>query len=297
MTYLTIGIDGSHSAQAALEWALAEAKRRSLAVQLVSVWSTPPAVAGPASAIAIPAMVISARTAARDAVERAAKVAADAGVETSCEVLDGEPAELLVTLAAGADQLVVGAHGRSAIARHLLGSVSTAAVHHATSPVTVIRRRPTQTHHRVVVGIDGSDESEAVLRRAALEAEAAHAELSVVTAWSNVNPDLVSEFTGTRIPDDDALRGVAELRARKVMRQAELDSAAIPVRLSLLDGTADGVLCRESAHADLLVVGTHGWGAFDRMLFGSTSTAVLHRASCPVQVVPPPRDGHRDFGP
>ena len=286
MAHLTVGLDGSQSAEMALHWCIAEAERRSLAVQLVSVWSTPPTVAGPASVIAIPTMVNSARTAARHAVDRAARLAAAAGVEATTEVLDGDPAEVLVMLSTGADQLVVGAHGRSAVARQLLGSVSTAAVHHAAGPVTVVRRRPAQTHHRVVVGIDGSENSETALRRAAVEATAARAELSVVTAWSRTNGDLAGEFSGIRIPGDDDLRELAELRAGKAMDAAELDAASVPVRLSVLYGSAERVLCRESAHADLVVVGSHGWGAFDRMLFGSTSTAVLHHASCPVQVVP-----------
>jgi len=287
MAYVTIGFDGSQSSQAALEWALTEARRRSLSAQLVSVWSTPFTTCGP-SALAIPTMMTSARTAAEHAVEWAAKAAADAGVEASSEVVEGDPAELLVALAASADQLVVGAHGRSVVVRSLLGSVSTAAVHHAVTPVTVIRRKPGQPHHRVVVGIDGSAHSEPALRRGLLEATAARAELSVITAWGHASPDLVGEFSGIRTPSDEDLRGLAELRARKVMHQAATESAAVPVRLTVAYGAAQHVLCRESAHADLLVVGTHGWGAFDRMLFGSTSTAVLRRALCPVQVVPQP---------
>ena len=34
-----------------------------------------------------------------------------------------------------------------------------------------------------------------------------------------------------------------------------------------------------------LVIGSHGWGAVKRALFGSVSTGVLHHASCPVLVV------------
>ena len=35
-----------------------------------------------------------------------------------------------------------------------------------------------------------------------------------------------------------------------------------------------------------LVIGSHGWGAMKRALFGSVSTGVLHHATCPVLVVP-----------
>ena len=39
--------------------------------------------------------------------------------------------------------------------------------------------------------------------------------------------------------------------------------------------------------ADLLVVGTHGRSGFNRLLHGSVTEAVLHRAPCPVLTVPP----------
>jgi nucleotide-binding universal stress UspA family protein len=34
-----------------------------------------------------------------------------------------------------------------------------------------------------------------------------------------------------------------------------------------------------------LVLGSHGWGVVKRAVFGSVSTGVLHRATCPVLVV------------
>lgn len=284
--YLTIGIDGSPSAHAALDWGLAEAHRRALAVQLVTAWWTPLMVAGPASALAIPTMMISARTGARRVVDAAARQAAALGVECTTEVIEGDPAEGLATLSRGADQLVVGAHGRSAAIRHLLGSVSAAAVRRAHGPVTVVRHQPEHARHRVVVGVDGSDHSEVALRRAAVEAGAARAQLSVVTAWHPLNADLIDEFSGSHIPTDSDLCELAEARARALMERNADRLRSIPAHLSVLHGTAADVLSDESAHADLLVVGTRGWGAFDRMLFGSTSSAVLHRASCPVQVVP-----------
>ncbi|MDQ1698741.1 MAG: hypothetical protein QOG34_604 [Frankiaceae bacterium] len=265
--YLTIGVDGSTSAQFAVEWGLAEARRRSLAVRLVAAWSVPVTVAGPAPGLAIPAMVISARTAARHAADDAAKLAADAGVEATVEVCEGGPAEVLGTCSEGADQLVVGAHGHSTPVRHLLGSVSTAVAHHARVPVTVVRHLPQRPQHRVVVGIDGSKPAEAALRRAAIEAAAADAELCVVIAY-------------------DELRDQARQRAEQSMERAAAHLGSVTVKLSVIPGAPDRVLCRESVYADLLVVGTHGWSAVDQSLFGSTSTAVLHRAPGPVQVMP-----------
>jgi len=41
--------------------------------------------------------------------------------------------------------------------------------------------------------------------------------------------------------------------------------------------------------ADLIVVGTHGRGAIGTAILGSVAKGLLHVASCPVLVVPPPR--------
>jgi nucleotide-binding universal stress UspA family protein len=39
--------------------------------------------------------------------------------------------------------------------------------------------------------------------------------------------------------------------------------------------------------ADLIVVGTHGLGGFDRLMLGSVAEKVLRKATCPVMTVPP----------
>ncbi len=40
--------------------------------------------------------------------------------------------------------------------------------------------------------------------------------------------------------------------------------------------------------ADLIVMGTHGRGGFERLLLGSVAEKVLRKANCPVLTVPPP---------
>ena len=43
----------------------------------------------------------------------------------------------------------------------------------------------------------------------------------------------------------------------------------------------------EKAHADLIVMGTHGYGGVKQVLLGSVANQVLHQARCPVLMVPP----------
>jgi nucleotide-binding universal stress UspA family protein len=48
-------------------------------------------------------------------------------------------------------------------------------------------------------------------------------------------------------------------------------------------------LVNASRDADMLVVGSRGGGGFARLLMGSVSSQVVHHASCPVVVIPGPR--------
>jgi nucleotide-binding universal stress UspA family protein len=55
------------------------------------------------------------------------------------QVTEGNPAQVLLDAARGADLLVVGSRGHGGFAEALLGSVSQHCVHHARCPVVVIR--------------------------------------------------------------------------------------------------------------------------------------------------------------
>jgi nucleotide-binding universal stress UspA family protein len=67
-----------------------------------------------------------------------------AGINVSFLIWQGEPGESIVDAAAseGADLIVVGSHGRGAVGRFLIGSVSDHVVRHARCPVMVVRAGP-----------------------------------------------------------------------------------------------------------------------------------------------------------
>jgi nucleotide-binding universal stress UspA family protein len=79
--------------------------------------------------------------------EQVTAVAADAvratGLSTETAVREGDPRSTIVNEAEawGADLIVVGSHGRSGLARWLLGSVAQAIVAHAPCSVEVVRQR------------------------------------------------------------------------------------------------------------------------------------------------------------
>jgi nucleotide-binding universal stress UspA family protein len=87
---------------------------------------------------------------------------------------------------------------------------------------------------------------------------------------------------------------LAEAEKHRVERLlATIDETASEAGLQCSTVAADGFvveqICRIAAQRDaqLIVVGSHGWGAARRVFSGSVSTGLVHSAPCPVLVVRP----------
>jgi|SRR5512145_3367500 nucleotide-binding universal stress UspA family protein len=137
---------------------------------------------------------------------------------------------------------------------------------------------------RIVVGVDGSDESKEALRWALEEAELRDASLRVVYAWS----DPYVFTPGYGLPEDfefDALREKAVERLDAVI--AEVVGATNDAKIEgvVTEGPAGSALVRAAEGADLLVVGSRGHGGFVGLLLGSVSQQCVTHAPCPVLVV------------
>ena len=77
----------------------------------------------------------------QELVSRAELELRDSGLATEARVLSGDPREALVQTAKdmGADLVVIGSHGRSGIAKLLMGSVASHVVTHAPCSVLVVK--------------------------------------------------------------------------------------------------------------------------------------------------------------
>jgi len=141
MSGIVVGIDGSHNASRALDWAMAEASLRAADLTVVTVNSVPAGywtgqpvpLAGDAERVA------EARKLAEDAV---AKIAAGLGERQPASVtvtaLSGFPAKTLIDMSEQADLLVVGTRGSGGFAALALGSICSQVVHHSHCPVVVV---------------------------------------------------------------------------------------------------------------------------------------------------------------
>jgi nucleotide-binding universal stress UspA family protein len=140
MGRIVVGVDDSAEADAALRWALDEARLRQATLEIVHTWVFP--AIGEVSGGAVSTLVSDLEQAATALLDRVVDpvVGGDPGVKVERRVLEGAAAGVLVEVAAGADLLVVGSRGRGGFVGLLLGSVAQQCVHHATCPVVVVRQ-------------------------------------------------------------------------------------------------------------------------------------------------------------
>lgn len=134
---IVVGVDGSTPSKDALRWALGQAQLTGAMVEAVLAWHVP-ATDGWAPMFDLVADLTKASEQAL--ADTVAAVAGDGSpVTVEQRVLEGQPAQVLLAAARGADLLVVGSRGHGGVIGALLGSVSQYCVHHAPCPVVVIR--------------------------------------------------------------------------------------------------------------------------------------------------------------
>lgn len=139
------------------------------------------------------------------------------------------------------------------------------------------------TQGRIVVGVDGSEGSKHALRWAARQAEYTGAVLEAITAW-----DYPATYGWVPVPPEDyALAEFAEKSLNEAIN--DVFGSDIPKRLErkVAQGHPAEVLVEASKNAELLVVGSRGYGGFTDALLGSVSTYAVHHAHGPVTVIRP----------
>jgi nucleotide-binding universal stress UspA family protein len=222
--------------------------------------------------------------------------------KVSSEALWGSPPDILKKTIDHwqPDLLVVGSHGRSAIGRMVLGSVSLDLVHHAPCSVRVVRpgAESPAGPPRILIASDGSPHAEsalnAVLRRS-WPAGTQVRVVSIVQPLVPATPVLVPSLEANTFLTEPAFHLIEETdkrereRAHKAAESAglKLEHAKLDASTVVLDGVPWKELLAEATrwHANTIFVGARGLGAMDRLLLGSVSSAVVTHAHCSVEIV------------
>ena len=135
---------------------------------------------------------------------------------------------------------------------------------------------------KIIVGVDGSAQAREALRWAIDHADDDDV-VVIAHGWS------IPTAVGFEVPV--ASISEFETSAHRMVKavQAELDhddDDGPTVETHVVPGHAGSVLVDLSADADLVVVGSRGYGGLRSALLGSVSNFVVHHAHCPVVVVP-----------
>jgi nucleotide-binding universal stress UspA family protein len=280
---IVVGIDDSPGVQAALTWARDEARARNAEIRVVCAFRHELAGNGWSARMTVSSTEVQqGRQVAEQLVASAVDIVTAAGVEATGEAVDGDPVRVLIDESVQASVLVLGSRHLNALGSAVLGSVGAAVAARSHSPTVVVRGpagRP-EEGAGVVVGVDGTDASEALLQYGFDHASRHRVRLSAVMCW---HPDRLAVMSWRAEPPPPA-RVEAWLAETLACWQEKYPDVEVRPAVVREHPTAGLVLASAAQH--LLVVGSHGRHALAGTLLGSVSQGALHHATCPVAVVP-----------
>lgn len=227
--------------------------------------------------------------------ERALRLRQETGLDVTNRVVRGRIPTALEHEAEDfhADLIVMATHGRGGYDRVRLGSVGDAVAQIATMPILFVRppdddrRAPEPAFRGILVPLDGSQLSEQILDPAVALARLFGARISLfhllpfATPRLHLSPRTFGEAEHARsAAGADYLDGVCN---RVAAQYPAVDARLVPngqPASAILDAVADGDI-------DVVAMATHGRGGFSRLLFGSTTDAVIHATRRPMLIARP----------
>lgn len=131
----------------------------------------------------------------------------------------------------------------------------------------------------IIVGIDGSPESVAALNWAVEDAKRRNTKVEAIMGfevpWTII-------FAGSYTESD--YHRDAKAAFQKIVDGIDSDFKEVQVDMKLVQRKPGLALVEASKHAELLVVGSHGYGFMPGLQLGSVASYCVNRAHCPVLV-------------
>lgn len=258
--HVVVGVDGSPSSQAAVEWAADDAVRRGCALRIVHVcepWIYDIPLQTP------PGFRDSMHEYCQGVLEAAAALARERvpGIEGDTVLETGRPVEILRHEAEDAEQVVLGSRGRGGFTGLLLGSISLALAGHVAVPVVVVRGDQERTYDEVVVGFDTSPHSAAALEYAFEEAARLGARLHTIHTWQM---PVIGQGATAYAPLIEEISEAGRRLSADMLAPWREKYPQVKVEETAVYGHPVAVICEASQLADLVVVGSHGLGGLAR---------------------------------
>lgn len=229
--------------------------------------------------------------------EPARKILEKVGFKASESFVVGEPAPSIARAAekTGADLIVMGSRGQSALKGLFFGSVSNGVLAESKCPMLVVRGavQPAGDALKVGIAVDGSKYGRAAIRYALRH-------ISLFGTGANFYLlNVVSDYAGAVMPDmaGMALPALSEEEVLDLQRE-EFNEAVEPLRpllakaavktkeVCLVGNPGDEIAAfAKKRKLDLIVMGSHGYGRFKSAIMGSTATRIAASGDVPLLVI------------
>lgn len=277
---IVAGIDGSGCARRAARWAAAEAVRSHGRLRLVHAYSLHPAGSSgynPYPANMLPELRDDGLALLQDCADRLRTEFPR--LEISTEQSYGDAAGALRFASEDARLTVVGAHGTNRVAV-ALGSVAADIAATNPIPVAIIHPQEPPASGPVVVGINDTSTDDATLDFAFQAAASRHATLTAVRCYTRPTLSYLDLLAQDTVVPESEYQMVSE-RVAKFARKFP----AVAVHQVVIHDRPASALLDYAQFAQLVVVGSRGYGGISGMLVGSVSHELITYSTAPLVIV------------
>jgi len=222
--------------------------------------------------------------------------------DVRAEPMTGTPSWELIQKADvwGADLVVVGSQGRSALGRFFLGSVSKKVATESRCSVRVARRAVEKAGDkpvRIIIGVDGSPGAEEAVRRVGGRAWTKGTEVRLIAVEDGVSPTRIADVLPTATAMTDGSNEETAVKARTMLMWAVegLRDIGLSTTAEIKEGEPLRVLIDEAQkwEVDSIFVGSRGFStSLVTSHAGSVSTGLVTGAPCSVEVVRESKESH-----
>lgn len=298
---LLVPIDGSDFSARALPVAVALARRTGATVHLILVHDPSAYIPFVPGEVAVPvydaALVSQQRADDQTTLDRHVAALADSGVRVVGTLLEGTIIESLIEYGqqVASELTVMTTHGRGGLARLRLGSVATAFLARATTPVLLVHGAagdadaiPTLPSGRLLCPLDGSEFSERMLPHAASFADACGMRMHLFSVTTPHAISMAPFGTEALLADPSLLDQEEHDRTAYLTRMLPACPPGSTVR-SVTDMAVGRAIVEESASEGIgaIALATHGRGGLARLVLGSVADEVIRHAAVPTLVYRP----------
>ena len=145
---------------------------------------------------------------------------------------------------------------------------------------------------KVLLATDGGKQGEAAISAIQRLALGEGDEIKIISVVDMALP-MAIDIYGGYLPDTAELEKTARENAAKILAETSeklnvyADANKVALLTDVLFGSPDSriVETAEEINADMIVIGSHGYKKWERLLLGSVSSSVVHHAPCSVMVV------------